>query len=302
METMRDFESVINSSMREMHQGDLIEGTVIGVSDTEAVVDLQYYAEGIIKTEDFSDDPSFNIKQDVEIGSTVKAIILRMDDGSGNILLSVKKANDILIWEELEALQESGEHFCVKVSESVKGGVIAYYKGKRAFIPASKLALTFVEDTESYVGQILEVIVITADESENRLVLSARDVLRQKAEEEKSRMISNLAVGFATEGTVESLMPYGAFVNIGNGISGLVHISQITGIKRLRHPKEMLTVGDKVKVKVTDIKDGKISLSMKALEESSQSVEKLEEETVEIPESEELSTSLGDLLKGFRFD
>ena len=115
-------------------------------------------------------------------------------------------------------------------------------------------------------------------------------------------MISNLAVGFATEGTVESLMPYGAFVNIGNGISGLVHISQITGIKRLRHPKEMLTVGDKVKVKVTDIKDGKISLSMKALEESSQSVEKLEEETVEIPESEELSTSLGDLLKGFRFD
>ena len=190
----------------------------------------------------------------------------------------------------------------VTVKEAVKGGVVAFLNGVRAFIPASKLALEYVEDLSTFVGQTVPAYVIQAEKDGKRLVLSCRDVLRDRRAQEKANMISNLKVGLVTEGTVESLQTYGAFVGLGNGIDGLVHISQITNTKRLKHPKEMLSVGDKVKVKVTGIKDGKISLSMKACEETSEAPRRVEEEHVQIPKAEKLTTSLGSLLKGIKLD
>ena len=299
-ETMEDFSNEINESMRVINTGDMIEGTVVGISDTEVTLDLQYYAEGIIKAEDYSGDPSFNIKQDVNVGDTVNAVVLRMDDGQGNILLSRKKAVDMEAWEKFSDYLKNKTHVKVKINQAVKGGVTAFLEGVRAFIPASKLSLSFVEDLEQFVGQEVEAIVITADEAEKRLVLSVRDVLREQADEDKARTISNMKVGLVTEGTVETIKPYGAFVNIGNGVSGLVHISQITNMKRLRNPGEILKEGQTVKVKVTAVKDGKISLSMKALEEAAP--EKFHEEKVELPKTEELTTSLGSLLGGLHLD
>lgn len=299
-ETMEDFSNEINESMRVINTGDMIEGTVVGISDTEVTLDLQYYAEGIIKAEDYSGDPSFNIKQDVNVGDTVNAVVIRMDDGQGNILLSRKKAVDMEAWEKFSDYLKNKTHVKVKINQAVKGGVTAFLEGVRAFIPASKLSLSFVEDLEQFVGQEVEAIVITADEAEKRLVLSVRDVLREQADEDKARTISNMKVGLVTEGTVETIKPYGAFVNIGNGVSGLVHISQITNIKRLRNPGEVLKEGQTVKVKVTAVKDGKISLSMKALEEAAP--EKFHEEKVELPKTEELTTSLGSLLGGLHLD
>ena len=296
-ETMEDFSSELNNSMRVINAGDMVTGTVVGVSDTEVTVDLQYFAEGIIRAADYSGDPSFNIRHDVEIGSEVQAVVLRMDDGHGNILLSRRKANEILIWDKLKQLLADKTHITVKIAQAVKGGAVAYYEGIRAFIPASKMALNFVEDLETFVGKEAEAIVITADEENKRLVLSIRDVLREKAEEEKAKMVSNLQVGLITEGTVESLKDYGAFVGIGNGIDGLLHISQIPSEKRLKHPKEVLNVGDKVKVKVTRIQDGRISLSMRALEETAPAEEVVEEKVV-LPKSEKLTTNLGSLLAG----
>ena len=299
-ETMEDFSNEINESMRVINTGDMIEGTVVGISDTEVTLDLQYYAEGIIKAQDYSGDPSFNIKQDVNVGDTVNAVVIRMDDGQGNILLSRKKAVDMEAWEKFSDYLKNKTHVKVKINQAVKGGVTAFLEGVRAFIPASKLSLSFVEDLEQFVGQEAEAIVITADEAEKRLVLSVRDVLREQADEDKARTISNMKVGLVTEGTVETIKPYGAFVNIGNGVSGLVHISQITNMKRLRNPGEVLKEGQTVKVKVTAVKDGKISLSMKALEEAAP--EKFHEEKVELPKTEELTTSLGSLLGGLNLD
>ena len=296
-ERMEDYGAELEKSMRTINEGDIVEGTVVGLSDTEVTVDLQYYAEGIIRAEDYSGDPSFSIHQDVEIGTPATALVLRMDDGHGNILLSRKEANDRLIWDKLEQQMQDKEHVRLKITQSVKGGVVGYYEGIRAFIPASKVSLQYTEDLDTFVGQEVEAILITVDKEKKRLVLSVRDVLREAADQEKARLVSNLQVGLVTEGTVETLTDYGAFVNIGNGIDGLVHISQITNEKRLRHPKEKLSVGDKVKVKVTQIKDGKISLSMKALEEAVP--EQVEEERVELPKSEKLTTSLGSLLSGF---
>lgn len=282
--------------------GDILEGTVVGLTDTEVTVDLQYAAEGIIRTQDYSGDPSFSIKENVHPGDVVKATVLKLDDGNGNILLSRKAAEEELAWDNFKTLMDEKTAVDVTVKEAVKGGVVAFLNGVRAFIPASKLALEYVEDLSTFVGQTVPVYVIQAEKDGKRLVLSSRDVLRDRRAEEKANMISNLKVGLVTEGTVESLQTYGAFVGLGNGIDGLVHISQITNTKRLKHPKEMLSVGDKVKVKVTGIKDGKISLSMKACEETTEAPRRVEEEHVQIPKAEKLTTSLGSLLKGIKLD
>ena len=301
-ESMADYAGEIDSSMREISVGDILEGTVVGLTDTEVTVDLQYAAEGIIRTQDYSGDPSFSIKENVHPGDVVKATVLKLDDGNGNILLSRKAAEEELAWDNFKTLMDEKTAVDVTVKEAVKGGVVAFLNGVRAFIPASKLALEYVEDLSTFVGQTVPAYVIQAEKDGKRLVLSCRDVLRDRRAQEKANMISNLKVGLVTEGTVESLQTYGAFVGLGNGIDGLVHISQITNTKRLKHPKEMLSVGDKVKVKVTGIKDGKISLSMKACEETTEAPRRVEEEHVQIPKAEKLTTSLGSLLKGIKLD
>ena len=294
--TMADFEDEINKSFRKVSEGDILTGTVVGVSDDMITLDLGYYAPGVIYLEDITDDPKFSIKKDVEIGQEISATVVRTDDGKGNIKLSKKEATQVLAWDKLNELLNSGEYVDVKVIEAVKGGVVAFLEGIRGFIPASKVALTYVEDEglNDYVGKTLKVKVITADKEDKKLVLSAKEYLKEQADRERAGKISNLEVGLVTEGTVESIQNYGAFVNLGNGLSGLVHISQICN-QRIAHPSAVLKVGEKVKVKVTAIKEGKISLSMKALEEIAAT--EITEEKIEYESDGDATTSLADLLK-----
>lgn len=299
-ESMKDFEQELEDSFKKIEEGDIIAGTVVSVDETGVVLDLKYYAEGFIPAEEFSREPGFNIKEAVQPGEEIQATVLRKDDGQGNILLSRAEAADVLAWDKLKEFQESGEALDVVVKGIVNGGAIAYVEGVRGFIPASKLALNYVEDTEEYLNKPLQVQVIDVDKEKKRLVLSAKELLREKAEKERRNKISNIEVGFVTEGTVESLQPYGAFVDLGNGISGLVHISQICE-KRIKKPSEAISVGDKVKVKVIAIKDGKLSLSIK--EASDLMAKEVEEETFELPESgEEATTSLGSLFANIKLD
>ena len=295
-ETMKDFQDQIDRSFRKVNVGDILEGTVIDVSDTGVTLDLMYYTQGTIRVEDLSDDPKFNIHRDIAVGDTVSATVVSTDDGNGNILLSKKEATQVLAWDKLKELLESGEYVDVKVSEAVKAGAVAYLEGIRGFIPASKLDLNFVEEENlpSFVGKTLKVRVITADEEAKKLVLSAKEYLRAQADAKKAEMISNLEVGLVTEGVVESLQNYGAFIALSNGMSGLCHISQISN-QRIAHPSSVLKVGEKVKVKVIAIKDGKLSLSMKALEDVT--AKEITEEKIEYKSDGEATTSMADLLK-----
>ena len=181
-----------------------------------------------------------------------------------NASFSNFRDDDMLIWDKLTQMKEDKEAFEVTVEGIVKGGVIAYVEGIRAFIPVSQLALHYVENPEDYLKKTLTVRVIEVDEQENRLVLSAREVLREKAQEEKLEKIQNIKVGSIVEGTVESLQTYGAFIDLGDHISGLVHISQMSD-KYIRHPLEAVSVGDVVEVKVLGVDPVKkrISLTMK---------------------------------------
>ena len=174
--------------------------------------------------------------------------------------------------------------------------MICYPNGIRAFIPASRLSLSFVDekDLPSYVGKEMEVRVITCDKKAGKLVLSAREILKEQADRERAEKVSNVKVGLVTEGSVESLQNYGAFVDLGEGLSGLLHISQISKT-RISHPSAVLKVGQKIKVKVIKIQDGKISLSMKDIDEVSP--EEVSEEKVKYESGGEATTSLADLIK-----
>ena len=196
--------------------------------------------------------------------------------------------DDMLIWDKLEQMKEDKTEFEVSVEGIVKGGVIAYVEGIRAFIPVSKLALNYVENPEDFLKKTITVRVFEVDEQENRLVLSAKEILKEKADAEKRSKIDDIKVGSIVEGTVESLQTYGAFIDLGDGISE----------KRIKSPKAVLSIGDTVKAKVIKNEDGKISLSMKAFNEIAE--EKEEEPDYELPESEEISTSLGSLFKNLK--
>ena len=299
-ETMEDYKTELEASFRKIHVGDIISGTVIDVNEEEVTLDLKYYAPGIIKAGDLSNDPGFQIMEEIKAGDVIEATVIRTDDGNGNIQLSKKEANDILAWEKLKEYQEQGTALDVKVAGIVPSGVVAYVEGIRGFIPASQLALSYVDVDDTWLGKELQVRVITLDESKKKLVMSAKVILKEKAEEEHNHKISMMAPGTVMEGTVESLMPYGAFVDLGDGISGLVHISQISR-KRIAKPSEVLSVGQKVKVKILNTNDNKVSLSMKALEEEMVDVDK-PEEIKEYISGEKASTSLGDLLAGLKFN
>ena len=300
METMKDFERELEASFRKINVGDIIKGTVIAVSEEEITLDLNYYTQGIIKLENFSNDPDFAVLEEIHVGDEIEATVLRRDDGQGNVELSRKEANDTLAWDKLAEMMEAGTVVSVKVKESVPSGVVAYLEGIRAFIPASQLALDYVEDTERWIGKTVEVKVITADAENQKLVLSGKAVAKEAAIEERNHKISMIVPGSVMEGVVESLMPYGAFISLGDGLNGLVHVSQICE-RRIKKPSEVLKEGQRVKVKVLNTNDNKISLSMKALEEEMVDTEPVEEIEA-YTSSESVGTGLGALLSGLKFE
>ncbi|MCR5105933.1 MAG: S1 RNA-binding domain-containing protein [Eubacterium sp.] len=212
----------------------------------------------------------------------------------------VHDTDTLLAWRRAAELKESQENITVTVNEVVKGGVVADFEGIRAFIPISKLSLERIDDCNSFLYKEIEVRVFEADMDADKLILSAKEILKERQELSRKKKLSDVKVGQIFHGTVATIKDYGAFIDLGDGLSGLVHISQISH-KRIKHPGVALKEGQEVDVKVIDIKDGKISLSIKALIENPEDLETDAGEIV-IPESEEIGTSLGDLLKGIKLD
>ncbi len=203
---------------------------------------------------------------------------------------------EIQAWNTLREYMENKTILQVKIGGIVNKGVITYVEGIRGFIPASKLSASYVENTEEWLNKTVDAIVITADEEEKRLVLSAKEPALEKLAKENQEKASSLSVGTVVEGTVESIQPYGAFVTLENGISGLIHISQISE-KRIKSPSAVLSIGQTIKAKIISINNGKIGLSIKALNDVAE-VSK-EEPSYKLP-SEEIGTGLGALLKNIK--
>ena len=293
-ESMKDFEAELEASFRTINEGDVIDGTVIALDEEEITLDLNYYTQGIIKACDLTDDPTFSMFDEIRIGDTITATVVSVDDGHGNIRLSKKEANSVLAWDVLKTYMEEEKILEVKISETNDAGAICYVEGIRGFIPASKLALSYVEDTSEYMGKKMSVKISAVDQGKEKLILSAKEILMEKESEAHAHKVAMIVPGTIADGIVESLQPYGAFVDIGDGMTGLVHISQISE-KRLRTPSEELKVGQKVRVKILNTNDGKISLSIKQAKEDDDKEAYETTDTSEILSDENVGTSLGDM-------
>ncbi len=203
------------------------------------------------------------------------------------------------VWEELKQMKEDKTEVEVKVKEIVKGGAVAYLNEVRGFIPASKLSLSYVEDLNEFQGKHLKVRVFDIEVENKRLILSAREILREAEEAKKKEELEKTKVGMVVKGVVDSIQPYGAFVKLENGLSGLVHISQISN-RRLKTVQEVLSLGDEVTAKITKIQDGKLSLIIKALNDDMGSQDEVID--YEMPKSQQLTTSLGSLFANIKLD
>ena len=203
------------------------------------------------------------------------------------------------VWTKFEQQMEQKEEFTITVKECVPGGVVTSVEGIRAFIPVSQLSDRFVEDPKTWIGREIPVQIITADSEKKNLVLSGKAAALRAQKEEKEKRIAELVPGTVVEGIVESIMPYGAFVDLGAGISGLVHISQISR-ERVESVEAVLSKGQSVQAKVIKVQDGKVSLSMKALEAPKEREYREEhpgnKKSEEYISGEKASTSLSDLL------
>ena len=304
--TMADFEDEINASFVTFNEGDIIQVTVVAVEEEEIVLDLQSFSQGVIPAGEYSDDPDFRAMDEIRVGDVLNAMVL-YEDEMGRTVLSWKRAKETESWEALRSALQDRTVYEVRVKNTVNAGVVAYVEGIRGFIPASQLALHYVEEgeLENYVGKMVKARVITVDEEAGKLVLSAKDVAKEEAAKVHEAKLNALQKGFITEGTITRIESYGCFVEIGDDLTGLVHISQICN-KFLKSPKEVVHLGMKVKVKVLDVAEGKIRLSMKQAEdiapEMGQSMGASDEEVSLEYTDEEATTSLAGLLKGIHID
>ena len=299
MQTMADLMDELEATLKKIRVGDVVTGTVIDVTEDAVLVDLKSYCDGVIHKADLSEDPDFNMMEAIHPGDEITATVLATHDGEGNMVLSKKEANAILAWDKLRQMMEDRTVVKVKIQEVVNSGAIAYLEGIRGFIPASRLSDEYVEELAEWNGKTIEVTVITADEETRRLVLSGREAAREKKQAETNKKIAKCEVGAVMNGTVETLKDYGAFVALENGLTGLLHISQIS-TQRIKHPGVVLKEGQEVTVKIISTANNKISLSMKELIAEQEEAES--HETYDYKEEGQASTGLGTLLKGLKFN
>ncbi|SFS81819.1 30S ribosomal protein S1 [Paenibacillus sp. BC26] len=246
-----------------LKKGDTVNGTIVKIEDNQVFVSLGYKYDGVIPLRELSSVQLENAQNAVQVGQEVQLKVVSIDDEKEKLVLSKKVIDGEKAWDGLQARFDSGEVFEITVADVVKGGLVADV-GVRGFIPASMVERHFVEDFSDYKGRTLRVKVKEIDRENNKVILSAKEVLDAEFEQNKQAVIGNLQVGQELDGTVQRLTPFGAFVDIG-GIDGLVHVSELSW-QHVAHPKDVVTEGQSVRVKVlkVDPAAGKISLSIKA--------------------------------------
>ena len=261
--TMLDFMDDIEKSLRLPRGGEIVTGKVHQVNDKEIIVNLGCKKDGIIPLNEISLEEGQTLTDLYKEGDEIQAKVIKTDDGDGSILLSKKKLEVSEHWNEISTAFENKETIEVTVVRVVNGGVIATYKEVSGFIPLSQLSDKYVEDPSEFVGQTLEVKISRVDKRRGKAVFSHKMVLNAEKEKRIAEIWESIHVDDVVKGKVMRFTDYGAFVDIG-GIDGLLHISEISWGK-LKHPKEVLEIGQNIEVKVLamNAEKGKISLGLK---------------------------------------
>jgi small subunit ribosomal protein S1 len=265
--TMEDVLASEEDRVSELNRGDVVSGTVVFVGAEGVALDVGAKIEGTIPLNQLSEEPLTleQAQEQFKPGDKIDAYVVRSDMQNGVIILSKKRAEQDKGWRKLQAVFENNENITVHIDEKVKGGLVANIEGVRAFLPASQLDVRRVNELDPYVGHPLDVRLIELNRKRNRVIISRRSIIEEQKTKAKTETLDRLAPGTILEGAVVEITDFGVFVNLG-GVDGLVHRSELT-YARFNHPKEVVKLGEHVKVQVIDV-DGerdRINLSMKAL-------------------------------------
>ena len=254
--------NLIDGTITDFDEGDLVNGTVVKIEHDEVLVDIGFKSEGVIPVRELSIRKDANPADIVALGDPIEALVLQKEDKDGRLVLSKKRAEYERAWNRIEEKFNAGENVEGEVIEVVKGGLILDI-GLRGFLPASLVDLRRVKDLNAYMGTRIEARVIEMDRNRNNVVLSRRVVLEEARKAERSEILSKLQPGMRLKGTVSSIVDFGAFVDLG-GIDGLIHISELSW-NHVNHPSEVVKVGQEVEVQVLDVdlNRERISLGLK---------------------------------------
>ena len=260
---MMDFMDDIEKSLRLPKPGDIVDGKIDQVMSDAVIVNMGCKKDGILRSDEVALEEGQTLADLYKVGDEIKAKVIKSDDGEGGIMLSTKRLVAVENYAELEEAMENRENITVTLTRAVNGGVIAAYKEITGFIPMSQLSDRYVENAEEFLGQTFDVRVIRVDTKRNRAVFSRKAILVDEKRKAVAEIWENLNVGDIVEGKVMRFTDYGAFVDIG-GVDGLLHISEISWGK-LKHPEEVLKIGDIINVKILSLNEekGKISLGLK---------------------------------------
>ncbi|MBQ0098319.1 MAG: bifunctional 4-hydroxy-3-methylbut-2-enyl diphosphate reductase/30S ribosomal protein S1 [Oscillospiraceae bacterium] len=269
-ETKESFEEMLEESLKTLNTNERVMGTVVGIAPNEVFVDVGRKQAGFIPLEELSATPISSPEEVVKIGDVIELLIMKTNDQEGTIMLSKKRVDAKKGFEKLEKAYQDKEVLTGVVTEVINGGVIVVANDTRIFVPASQATLNRDDNLEDLKGQEVNFRLIEVSQRGRRqkIIGSIRSVLREEANEAKSAFWNECEVGKKYTGTVRTLTPYGAFVELG-GVSGMIHISELSWL-RIKHPSEVVNVGDTVEVYVKDInkETKKISLGYKKTEDN----------------------------------
>ena len=259
------FAELLEDSLVTIHNGEIVEGTVIGVKDNEIILNIGYKADGILTKNEYSNNTDVDLTSEVKPGDTMTVKVLKVNDGEGQVLLTYKRLQQDKMNERFQEAFENQEVLTGKVSMVLKGGLSVSYGEGRVFIPASLVSDMYERDLSKYQDQEVEFVLTEVNPRKRRIIGDRKQLIVAKKKKMQEELLSRIKVGMMVEGTVKNLTDFGAFIDLG-GADGLLHISEMSW-GRVADPKKLFKVGDKVNVMIKDIQDTKIALTLK-LEEN----------------------------------
>jgi len=255
-----ELEKFYNDSLNDISEGDVTEGRVLAVNDNEAIVDIGFKSEGIVPIEDFDHGEL------PEVGATIEVYLERLEDDSGQLVLSKKKADFMRIWERIVEGFNNDEIFEGRILRRVKGGMIVDLLGLDAFLPGSQIDIKPIQDFDKFVGNKFEFKIVKLNEARKNIVVSRRELIEEDMKEKRMEVLSGIEQGQLMKGRVKNITDFGVFVDLG-GVDGLLHITDLSW-GRVNHPSEVVSIDEEIEVTVLNYNDetGRISLGYKQLQ------------------------------------
>ena len=253
---------IMGGTFNPIHNGQIVEGTILEVTGDTAVLDIGSYLDGILTQDQLLQEGE--TMDNYPVGTKLTVVIKKVDTKNSQVILSKKDADRLKVWTELDEMKEAKTPLTVKVVSAVKGGLRVRYQGIQGFIPASQVDTKYTEDLNQFAGQELEVLLLEVNHERHEFTATRRELLRKQRTEAREQVLSTVKVGDRLEGKVVRIENYGAFVEIAPNVSGLLHVSDMSW-SRIKHPGNVVKVGDYVTVAVNavDTEKGRIGLSLK---------------------------------------